>query len=315
MTLDQAFLKYDEWFRKGHKESAFGVTLPAVEKFIEHAGADIDTRELTADHVQRFLDSFDDHSPIYVRNTFARIRAFVRWIDRKYRDAVDLRAVKGIELPKVPAVADEVPPMETIKALLAKLSTHEWLGDYCTVLLETGMRPGEALAVRGVDLRDELLDIKPHDDWSPKSEHSVRTIPLSETARKILQARKEKLFDKRFPIFGFSTGKMRNAKEVGRLYREAMKTDGKIPAQWKDCNIYFFRHAFASFHAKTKIDRKPNPGYMVLQDLAKYMGHAPGSSRTLERWYIDARAEDIGAPVSLTGERQDGAVIPMKANQ
>jgi integrase len=312
LSLDKAFQAYEEWFRKNHKETGADVTVPAVEKFVDAVGGDTDTRGVTREHVQAFIDSFDAHSAIYVRNNFGRIRAFLRWIDRKYRDAVDLHALKGIDLPKDESVTAEVPSMQTIKALLTKLSKHPWLGDLCSVLLETGMRPGELLAVRGVDLRDNLLDIKPHGDWSPKNKWSVRTIVLSPTALAILEARKEKLFDKRAPIFGAPTGKIRDPKDVGKQYREAMKVDGKIPAELEDFNLYAFRHAFASFHAKSKIDRKPNPAFMPLADLGKYMGHSPGSTHTLERWYVDRKAEDLGAPVSLVGETKDGKVIDMK---
>jgi integrase len=313
ITLDKAFTAYEEWFKKGHKESAWGVTLPAVEKFTDKVGLETETRAVTREHVQEFLDSFDHHSPIYVKNQWARVRAFLRWIDQKYRNAIDPHCLKGIDLPKDESVTAEVPPMQTIKALLQKLSAHPWLGDLCSVLLETGMRPGELLAVRGVDLRDNLLDIRPYGDWSPKNKWSVRTIVLSPAAAAILEARKEKLFDKRAPIFGTDKGTIRDAKDVGRQYREASKVDDKIPAELEDFNLYAFRHAFASFHAKSKIDKKPNPAFMPLADLGKYMGHSPGSTHTLERWYVDRRAEDLGAPASLVGEAKDGKVIEMKA--
>jgi integrase len=312
LTLEKAFETYRAWYEKKYKPSGCAVTLPTVEKFVDAVGAEYDTRVITRDHVQAFVDRYEDHSPIYVRNEYARIRAFLRWVDSKNDGAVNLAAVKGIELPKVKGVAAVMPPLETVRALLRRLSSHPMLGDYCTALFEIGCRPGELLAVRGVDLRDDLLDIRTRADWSPKNEHSERTIQLSPAAASILQARVEKMFDKKFPIFGLPTGKIRNAKDVGKQYREAMKVDGEIPAALSDFNLYMLRHAFASFHAKTKIGKEPNPAFMTLPDLGKYMGHSPSSTHTLERWYVDRQAEDLGSPGSLTVETKDGEVLEMK---
>ncbi len=307
VILEKALGEYEAWYQKSHKASGFAVTLPAVEKFVDSVGGEVETRAVTREHVQAFLDRYLGKSPVYVKNEFARIRAFLRWIDKRHRDAVDLHAVKGIELPKDESVTEEVPPLDVLRAILRKLSAHPWLADYCTVLLETGMRPGEALAVRGCDLRGDLLDIKPHGGWSPKSKWSVRTLQLSPAAARVLKTHADKLFDRKLPIFGLSTGKIRDPKYVGKMYRDAMRgKDGGIPADWLPVNLYLWRHAFASLHAQE------GPAFMELSKLSSYLGHAPGSSFTLERWYVDRRAMRRGAPVSLTGEVVETKIVEIK---
>lgn len=309
LTLDRAFEEYDKWFLKSHRESGYVTTVPVIERFVDMVGAETETRAVTREHVQKFIDQHEGRSPVYVRNQFARVRAFLRWIDRKHRDAVDLHALKGVELPKDESVTEEVPPLEVFRAILRKVSAHPWMGDYCTVLLETGMRPGELLAVRGCDLRGDLLDIKPHSGWAPKSKWSVRTIQLSPAAAEILKRRAEALFDKKFPIFGTSAGTIRDPKDVGsKTYRDAMRDErGEIPADWKGVNLYLWRHAFCSLHAQE------GPAFMDLQKMSSYIGHAPGSTHTLEKWYVDRRALRRGAPVSLVGESKDGRVTELRA--
>lgn len=58
-----------------------------------------------------------------------------------------------------------------------------------TFLAETGMRIGELrwLTWDDVDLKQRLIHIRPKDDWTTKT-GNVRTIPMSERAREILQS-------------------------------------------------------------------------------------------------------------------------------
>jgi integrase len=309
LTLEKAYAEFEEWFRKSHKPSGSRVTLPTVEAFVDFVGAGSDTRAVTKAHVQNFVDQKAERSAIYVRNEFARVRAFLRRIETKHKDAVDLDCVRGIDLPKDEGTTRTVPDPETVRAILRKLGSHPWLGDFVTVLLETGMRPGELLAVRGVDLRGKLLDIKPWGSWSPKSKWSVRTLQLTEPAARILEERKKRLFEKGWPVFSLPNGKVRNVKYTSAQYREALKEDGQIPAAFQDANLYCWRHVFCSFHAQ------PGPAFMELQTLAAYIGHAPGSTRTLERWYTDREAMRRGAPPSLVGEPKEGKVATLASGK
>lgn len=308
LSLDKALEEYQTWYDQKRKASTGKVTLPIVQAFIDRVGLDMDTRAVTQKHVQGYVDSRveDECSYWTIKNDFGRVRAFLRWVEKKHNGAVDLHSVRGIELPKDTGVTPEAPTMETIRAIFRKVKGHPTLEDYLTCLLEIGCRPGELLALRGVDIECDLIKIRPHDGWSPKSKWSVRTIQITATAAGILNARKSKLFDKSALLFGLESGKMRSAQYTGHMYRDALRDDdGKIPAQFKDADLYSFRHAFATLHAA------PGPAFMELQKLAAYMGHGPGSTHLLERFYADRNAMRAGAPPSLLGEAKEGKVVAM----
>jgi integrase len=307
LTLDKALDEYRKWSEKRHRESTSIVMLATAEKFVEFAGEDLDTRAVSKSHVLDFLAKKEGRSPIYIGNEFGRIRAFLRKTAKNHKGAVDLSCLDVTDdLPEDDSTGREIPDETTAKNALRKLSSHDWMGEYVTVLYETGMRPGELLAVRGVDLDGSLLRIEPWGTWKPKSKWSKRTIELNAVALRILKDRKEKLFDKRAPIFGLATGQMRNVKHVSKQYRGLLGED----PEFKLCNLYVWKHLFCSFHAS------PGAQFMELQQLAVYIGHGPGSTRLLERWYANRDAMRRGAPPALTEAAKDGKVIELrKANE
>jgi integrase len=276
---------------------------PTVWALVEQIGTDADPRVIDRDDIEAFIERYDDHSPSYVKNEYVRVGAFLRWVAKKYKGSVDLSCLDVDNLPRDDSAGREIPDMTTAKAALRKLSAHGWLGEYVTVLLETGMRPSELLAVRGVDLNGNLLSIEPWGEWSPKSKWSKRVIQLNETATRILEARKKGLFDKRAPLFGLPEGKMRSVKHTSKLYRSTLGD----ATEFDLCNLYVWKHLFCSEHAA------PGPAFMELQTLAAYIGHAPGSTRVLERWYANRNAMRRGSPPALTIEAKETKVVPMKA--
>lgn len=299
LTLQQAAEEYEAWYRKHKKPSGAHRTLPTVREFVEFAGAESATAAVTRKHVQGFIDGKEGLSPYTVRNEFARVRAFLRWIERKHPRAVDLDAVRGIDLPRDTGVTRAAPDPETMKNVIRAMKDLPWLQEYITVLAETGLRPQELLAARGVDLRGKLLTVQPWGTWSPKSKWSVRTIQLNEVAAGILNARKERLFDKTLPLFHDEEGRMRNVTTVSRLFQKRLPKGVKMV-------LYDTRHFFCSYHAA------PGPQHMEIEALAAYIGHAPGSVQTLMRWYADQRALRRGAPVPFAEPPREGQVHEMK---
>jgi hypothetical protein len=63
-----------------------------------------------------------------------------------------------------------------VKAVIAKQRSHRWLGDFATVLTETGMCPSELLGVRGTDDREKLVSIVPWKGRDLKSKWSKRVL-------------------------------------------------------------------------------------------------------------------------------------------
>jgi integrase len=309
LTLDKALEEYEIWYEAKRKASTVAVSLPIVRSFIHRVGAESDTRAVTQKHVQSYIDSRVDDECCYwtIKNDFGRVRAFLKWIEKRHNGAVDLHCVRGIEFPKDNSVTPEAPSMDMLNTIFRKIHNHPTLYDVCRCLLDIGCRPGELLALRGIDIEGNIIKIRPHDEWSPKSKWSVRTIQITNEAAAILNGRKERLFNKTALLFGLESGKMRNAKYTGSMYRDALRDDdGEMLPEFKNCDLYSFRHAFATLHAA------PGPAFMELQKLAAYMGHGPGSTHLLERFYADRNAMRAGAPPSLLGEEKDGKLVSMQ---
>jgi len=312
LTLGKAFEEYRAWYAKTRRSSER--TLFALKPFVDSAGPSLDVKAISREHVQQWVDSrLDGRSPATVRSDFARCRAFLRWVsDRKNVPSL-FGITRGIDQPKAKTKAKRAPSIEKVRQVLQKLTeSHPWLGDYCRVLAETGMRPTELLGVRGADVRQvesrKVVCIVPWEERPDlKSEHSERVIPVTETAAGILERRREKMFDKSRAIFATEFGTPYKEKSVYHLFCEVLAGGrGKgIPPELK-MTLYDFRHHFCSEHAA------PGAKHMAIEALAAYIGHSPKSINTLMSFYVDADALRRDTPASVLGEPKDGEVVEMK---
>lgn len=306
LTLGKALEEYEEWYQKNRRENEVKPLTALLRTFVKHAGEDLDTRAVSRDHVQRWVDSrVDGRSPYTVRRDFARVRAFLYWLARR-KDAADMNACRGIDKPKDDGTTREAPPSDKVKAVIGKLRAHAWLADYCTLLAETGMRPTELLGLRGIDVRDKLCSIVPWEGRQLKSKWSKRVLELNDVAAEILEKRKETMFNKTLPVFANKVGEVYGENSVYRFFCDALAGErrAKVPEALK-MTLYDFRHFFCSEHAA------PGPQHMEIEALAAYIGHSPASTQTLLRWYTDQNALRRGAPAPLVGEPKEGKVIPL----
>jgi len=305
ITLGKTLEEYEAWYERNNRTAWRAV--PSVRWFVESVGEEADTRTVTRDHVQRFVSGrVDGRSPITVRDDFARVRAFLRWIAARKEGAVVGTPWTGIERPKTRGTTREAPSREKVRAVLGKLRSHPWLAEYCTVLAETGMRPSELLGVRGIDVRDKLCSIIPWESRDLKSEWSKRVIELNKTARGILNSLKEKMFNKEVPIFANREDGVYAEHSVLHYFQDWLG-GGKLkkPPESLRMTLYDFRHFFCSEHAA------PGRQHMEIEALAAYIGRSPASTQTLLRWYADQRALRRGAPAPLVEERKEGKVVAM----
>jgi integrase len=302
LTLGKAIEEYEEWYAKNRRDTERSKA--PLQAFLDLLGEDKDTRSITRDDVQRFVDNrVDGRSPITVRSDFARVRAFLYWLARR-KDAADMGSCRGIDKPKEDGTTREAPSPDKVKAVIAKLRSHRWLGDFTTVLAETGMRPSELLGVRGTDFREKLLSIVPWEGRELKSKWSKRVIELNEAAAEIFRKRKETMFNKALPVFANETGEVYAEHSAYHAFQDTLG-GGKLkkPPEALEMTLYDFRHFFCSEHAA------PGPQHMEIEALAAYIGHSPASTQTLLRWYADQRALRRGAPAQLVGDAKEGKVI------
>src|SRR5258708_1425521 len=124
LTLGKAFEEYEAWYEKNKRASGARRALPVVRRFLDLVGETTDVRGVTREHVQRWVDSrLDGRAGVTVRNDFARVRAFLRWIAAR-KGVVDWNLTRGIEKPKDDEVTAEAPSADRVRAVLAKLRSH-----------------------------------------------------------------------------------------------------------------------------------------------------------------------------------------------
>lgn len=297
LALEDVLSEYQDWYERNRRASGARRVFPTLQAFLRSVGPEKDLREVTRDHVQAFVsDRAAAVTAITTANDFARVRAFLRWAAARYDLPSLWNTCRGIEKPRCDEVTRAAPSSEKVRAVLGRLakSGHPWIGDYCRVLAETGLRPAELLGARGIDLRGDLLSIVPWEERELKSKWSRRTIQLNPAACAILKERVARMADQTRPIFANPEGKVYKVTSVYHLFRDALagKKKGRVPPEL-DMTLYDFRHFFCSEHAA------PGPLHMDLEALAAYIGHSPKSRETLLRWYTDQNALRRGAPAPL----------------
>jgi integrase len=306
-TLGKAIEEYEEWYQKNRRDTGAKRLFPVLRVFVDALGEEKETKAVTRDDIQRWIDSrTDGRSPVTVRGDFARVRAFIYWIARR-KSAADINACRGIDKPRDEGLTKEAPGPEKVKSVLAKLRAHPWLGDFTHILAETGMRPTELLGIRGIDLRGKLLSIVPWEGRQLKSKWSKRVIELNRTAATILSRRLDQKFDKNLPVFASGTGGVYKERSIIHLFRELLAGGRRKPVpESLKMTLYDFRHFFCSEHAA------PGSQHMEIEALSAYIGHSPASTQTLLRWYADQRALRRGAPAPLIAQSKPGKIIRMR---
>jgi integrase len=307
LTLGKALEEYEEWYRKNRRESGGKRLFPVLQVFLDALGAEKETLLITREDIQHWVDSrVEGRSPFTVRGDFARVRAFMYWLARR-KNAADVNSCRGVDQPKDEGLTKEAPAAEKVRAVLAKLRPHPWVGDFAHILAETGMRPTELLGVRGIDLRGRLLSIVPWECRQLKSKWSKRVIELNDSALVTLKRRVDQMFDKNRPVFANPAGDVYKERSIIHLFLEILAGARRFPVpEALRMTLYDFRHFFCSEHAA------PGPQHMEIESLAAYIGHSPASTQTLLRWYADQRALRRGAPASLIGEPKEGKIVEMK---
>ena len=145
---------------------------------------------------------------------------------------------------------------------------------YCMLMIYAGLRSGEALALRSVDVRLEgrgsimITPYKHHDEntgktivWSPKS-HERRSIPLISRLYEYLQTRIKDIEDSTFFVTG--NGQY-SAYRISRLFLPMVREAG-FPLEGENkVSAHTCRHTFASHLVMNGVS---------LYDVSKMLGHS-----------------------------------------
>ncbi len=220
-------------------------------------------------------------SPITINSDMRVLRKILNWSKRSklISEVPDL----GDPLPETRTTHYIPTPLEVEKIFESLPSRLKLL---IRLMFETGCRPGEAynLTWDCVNEVQGTIDIKPVDGWTPKTQSSIRTIPLSDYM--ITEIRK--LTKTGSLVFPNQRG--------GKItdMRKAFQTAVKNAGITQKITPKTFRKVFATMAVVMGVPET------VLQSI---LGHAPGSTVTRE-YYVHHDEKSKRDAVNLLSQMQ-----------
>ncbi len=187
--LDRWRLQLSAETRQSYRQS--------TDEFLAVLGPDRPVRSLTTDDLDRYLGALEGKArargpltPATKASRIARVRAWLNWA---WHEA-DLVAPVGQRLrpPPLPVTSPRPLPPEQIRAMLGRVSPRYQA--LLLILLDTGLRLGDALRLRITDLR-RSQDGQPFFEVAISKTHCGGHAPLSVTTERVLR----RYLDREFP--------------------------------------------------------------------------------------------------------------------
>jgi integrase len=229
-----------------------------LSRFVEFVGADKSPAIISRELVKRWMSDWQtkDNSPATCISDFGRVRAYVNWLSREgfigqKPDLCEIAPSK--KAVRATAKKRSLSPAEVlaVAAHLAKRSDPYW-AEFFAVAVGTGLRPAELAHVRSrdYDAKGQILYIREQEGWTPKTDSSVRRIPLAKMApevAEILARRKLAAGDENAFLFS-ALGRGQNRKPTGNAWhRASLHHAVQAACEGSGINVfpYLTRHTFA----------------------------------------------------------------------
>lgn len=291
---DIAQLWHDERWETMPEGTKANYTAPynrAVDRFGDWAAVDVSAYEIS---LMLEAMKLKDLSASTIKTQLVIIKSiFQRAIVDEYygktvkiNPAISVKIPKGLKRPK----KREAPEDEIVKMIQDKCTTA-YFGDFAMFLMCTGMRRGEALAIRWADIDFEEGFISVHSSLSlrgsrgqltaPKTESGVRKVPILPPVLQVLkkpEGAKETDFvfhsedpSRPMPKSAYDRRWKRYCKEMGFVIDEPEERASKqkkkyIVHHYKNTlTAHYLRHGYATLLYEAGIDEK---------EAAALMGHA-----------------------------------------
>ena len=297
----------DLWLPTKEKEVGFktyeGYQAP-IKKIRDMFGDDR-IGDVTPAQVQAFVNSLAAKG--YKRTTVQRpldvLRMLYDFLITMEGSGIRYNPCTGVRLPKgLQQECRDLAPREAVEIVKANVS-HPF-GLYPFFIMYTGMRDGEALAIKDTDFRDGKIFISRSVSWQtnqpvikdPKTENGIREVVLLSPLAAVLPKFKGYLFSAdggKTPLTNTEFRRRWNGycRDVGLAEKEVQvhKSKGKNnrtyqKTVWHNTIVpYQLRHEFATFCFDAGLDPK---------DAAYLMGHS--SEQLTRKWYthiLEARKE------------------------
>ncbi|HEY1649540.1 MAG TPA: site-specific integrase [Terracidiphilus sp.] len=279
-----------------------------IEKQLKPVFGMVPMQQITAEMVQAWISSLP-YSPKTIRNLKGTLSTI--WTKAKDWDYVKHDPFKGLRLPAKGISQVYQFSAEEMMAIINE--AKGWYKTFFRLLAQTGMRPGEAFALRPQDLEGRTIHVR-QAVWrgkvknSVKTKDSVRDISIADALASELRAHMSEAGpNKHGLIFLNKFGRPVNASHfVDKVLNPILDRLG-IRAKIKELGIrggnYAFRHGNI-----TELRRSGVP----LKTIQARVGHAVGSHVT-DLHYVHAVSADDHAAAdlidALLSPKQDGESV------
>lgn len=216
-------------------------------RFTGFHGPDKVISSVTARDIEAWLDSTD--TGVSSRHSYVRyLNVWFRWA--KKEGLTDCVATEGVRLKRLPKKFDRYLSEEEVerivKVIRMEAQTAFWLADLVQLAVQTGLRRSELVNLRWdhVDLDTGFLTVANTDDFTTKN-GSERKVPLSDTAREVLERRSSEDAADRCPyVFSHDEGPY-DPDYLSRAFKRYARKAGI-----GDVHLHHLRHTACSWLAE-----------------------------------------------------------------
>src|SRR3989454_1564148 len=183
----------DGWLRDGRRRQLSPDTRQSyresTDEFLTVVGPHRTTDALTAGDLDRYLVTLNSgaraRGPLSLATQGARIARVRAWLNWAWREG-DLMTALGrrFKPPSVPVTTPPPLPLAQIRSMLGRVSLRNQV--LLLILLDTGLRIGDALSLRRTDLC-HMQDGQPYFEVALSKTHSGGQAPISATTERVLR--------------------------------------------------------------------------------------------------------------------------------
>jgi len=249
----------------------------ASDEFLAIVGPHRATDSLTVEDVDGYLDALDSNTrargPLSLATKAGRIGRIRAWLNWAWREG-DLTNALGRHLrpPPVPVTTPAPLPPAQLRAMLGRVSLRNQV--LLLILLDTGLRIGDALRLRRTDIR-HMQDGQPYFEVAISKTHSGGSAPISVTSERVLRRYLEREFselwkgawgNRRWPEDAYIFFSTRHwAQPMARRTVEKTFAHLKAVTGWTGkCSPHVLRHTAGNFAAEMGLNEVR---------IAQYLGH------------------------------------------
>ena len=273
-TFEDVFYMWIEYKKSEIKKSTYSTYLYNVTKYLFPKLKNLTLKKIEKYNFDELADELSKKlSPKKTRDILCNLKAILTFIEDEFDCKINLKKIRSPKLIAKPTVILNDKEINKIEKYCLKLNTLKSIG--IIICLNTGLRIGEVCALKweNIDLDRREIYIKKtlqrvYSDKNlgkteiivdtPKTQTSIRTIPISNKLYEILIPLKNKYKNEEF----FLTGSKKGIEP--KAYRDVFKEYLKR-TKIKLCRFHILRHTFATKCIENGMD---------IKSLSEILGHS-----------------------------------------